>query len=84
MQNTKGQLQIPPNHTRLIILMQNTSSINTKANFTPKKIRKKKKERKKERKRERKQRQGSDTAIKLHMYNSIEPRLLHQAIRGRS
>ena len=52
MQNTKGQLQIPPNHTRLIILMQNTSSINTKANFTPKKIRKKKKERKKEREKE--------------------------------
>jgi len=40
----KGQLQIPPNHTRLIILMQNTSSINPKANFTPKR----KKERKKE------------------------------------
>ena len=58
--------------------MQNTSSINPKANFTPKKVTKRERER---------ERQGSDTAIKLHMYDSIEPiepRLLHQAIRGRS
>ena len=55
--------------------MQNTSSINPKANFTPKKVTKRERER---------ERQGSDTAIKLHMYDSIEPRLLHQAIEGRS